>query len=287
MQLIRLGTRCNNACVFCAQADERARGSPEPSEAQILAAIAAVPEGEPIALVGGEPTMHAELPNWIRHARGPAGREVVLQTNARRLAYLSYAQELRSAGLSSVDITLLGSTAPMHDYHTGTPGSFGQTVQGMRHAKACRMRVLVTCVITRSNVRHLADIVRVAHAAGASAIRMRVPVPAGRAREQMVRLGARRFLLDPHLKLAVAQGRRLHVSVSLASLADPSFVDFIADGAEYLAARDRGPDPAVASAQPTGRARPAPGEQRAREHRTGADLKQILPDLFSPATEER
>jgi MoaA/NifB/PqqE/SkfB family radical SAM enzyme len=287
MQLVRLGTRCNNACVFCAQADERARGSPEPSEAQILAAIEAVPEGEPIALVGGEPTMHAELPKWIRYARGSGGREVVLQTNARRLAYLSYAQELRSAGLSAIDVTLLGSTAPMHDYHTGTPGSFGQTVQGMRHAKACGMRVLVTCVITRSNVRHLADIVRVAHAAGGVAIRLQVPVPAGRAREQMVRLWARRFLLEPHLKLAFAQGRRLHVGVSLAGRADPPFVDFIADGVERLAVRDPRPDPAPASAQPTGRARPAPAEQRVREHRTGADLKQILPDLFSPATEER
>ena len=58
----------------------------------------------------------------------------------------------------------------MHDWHTGTEGSFAQTVQGLRHARAERIPAGVTVVITRPSFRHLTEIVRVAHAAGAVAI---------------------------------------------------------------------------------------------------------------------
>lgn len=294
MQLVRLGALCNNACVFCAQAHERAKGTERPSDEGVLSAIKAAAAGtESLGFVGGEPTMHPDLATWIACARNAGIQEIVLQTNARRLAYASYARELRAAGLSAIDVSLLGSSAAMHDYHTGTPGAFAQTVRGMRHARAAAIDVVASCVLTRSNFRHAADIVRVAHAAGATAIRFRFPVLVGRALETPARIAPQASLVEPYLKLAWIQARRLQLGAFLIGAArDPRqpFVDFLADDAERCV-QHQAFTPAVTigvgAEQLQGRARPATSERRVRDRRTGAELQEILPKLFNPASGER
>ncbi len=186
MRRIFLGFACNNGCVFCAQAGLRAawkRDDGGRDVAAIEASIDALTDlapGETVAFVGGEPTVHDELPRWISRAIERGASRVLVQTNGRRLAYAKYAEELAAttAGKSAtlaLDVSLQGSSREMHEHATRAPGSFAQTVLGLRHARGASIAAAVTTVITRANYRHLADIVRLAHASGASAIRF-VPV---------------------------------------------------------------------------------------------------------------
>jgi hypothetical protein len=83
-----------------------------------------------VDFVGGEPTIHDELQEAIGLARRIGFERIGLQTNGRRLAYRSYTELLVTAGLTHVDVSLHGPTAPVHEFHTTVEGSFQQTVAG-------------------------------------------------------------------------------------------------------------------------------------------------------------
>jgi len=210
VRAISLGFACNNACVFCAQGALRVTEPRAGVEAVEQALVEARP-GESVALVGGEPTLFEELPRWIEAlgARGVAS--IVVQTNGRRLAYRAYAARLAATSRAlRLDVSLPGSTAPMHDWHTAVAGSFSQTIAGMRSARAVGIPFGVTIVATRANYRHLSEIVRVAHAVGAAAVHLRPVADVGRAAQGPV--AAPPALLAPHLARALGEARRLGLS---------------------------------------------------------------------------
>ncbi len=218
MRAITVGFACNNACVFCAQGDVRL-ARPAVAEVEIASAIEAIVPGEIVAFLGGEPTLFPALPAWLRaaHARGAA--RIIVQTNGRRLAYRAFARALGEASPRlSLDVSLQGSTTAMHDWHTGAPGSFAQTVQGLRNARAERLPVGVTTVITRSNFRHLADIARVASAASATAIHFVSVAPFGRTARAGGRLVPAPEMVAPYLQRAEAEAARLGLGVQLDSV---------------------------------------------------------------------
>jgi MoaA/NifB/PqqE/SkfB family radical SAM enzyme len=210
MRTITVGFACNNACVFCAQGELRNGAGPLDGGASVALALEAVAFGETVVFLGGEPTLMADLPAWIRAADARGAARVVVQTNGRRLAYRAFTEALREASPRlALDVSLHGSTAPMHDWHTGTAGSFAQTFQGLRNARSARIPVGVTVVVTRSNFRHLAEIARVAHAAGAVAIHFAPVQPFGRALRDRARLAPATDMVLPHLQHAAAEARRL------------------------------------------------------------------------------
>ncbi len=134
-----------------------------------------------IAFVGGEPTLSGNLLEAVSKAKKSGVEWVLLQTNARRLAYPGYAEILARAGVNALDASLQGSTPAMHDYHTQVPGSWTQTMLGLRRAKEAGIVFGISTVVTRSNFRHLEEIVRLAHHWGALAIHWELAQPYGQA----------------------------------------------------------------------------------------------------------
>lgn len=205
MRAIALGLTCNNACIFCAQGDLSVQrpGRPE-------VRLDELEPNEAVAFVGGEPTLVEELPELVREAHTRGARRIVVQTNGRRLAYRAYARKMREASDKlTLDVSLHGSTAPMHEYHTQTPGSFQQTALGIRNASVEGIEVGVTTVVTRSNYRHLVDVVSLVRGLGARAIQFVLAERWGRAAEAADRIIAPRELVDPHLTRAVREAARL------------------------------------------------------------------------------
>jgi len=227
MRAITVGFACNNACVFCAQGDRRAAGE-RPFD--VAARIEEIAPGEAVAFQGGEPTLHDELPAWISAATERGAGRVVVQTNGRRLAYPSYARALREASaVLALDVSLHGATAPMHEYHTGVAGSFAQTIQGLRNARVAGIPFGVTTVITRSSFRHLADIARVAHAAGARAVHFTHALPLGRAARAFCRVIPATEMVAPYLTRAVAEAQRLGMAVPAGDGASPEAAALFAE----------------------------------------------------------
>ena len=205
---VALGFACNNACVFCAQG--RLRDAPPDDDPAIASAVAA---GDTVFFQGGEPTLDADLPGRVARAAASGAALVVVQTNARRLAYSAYTDALARAGGGrlALDVSLHGATHDMHDFHTSARGSFAQTVAGLRQARRARIPAGITVVYTRSSYRHLVDIARIASALGAAAVRFQPVAPLGRASIEPSRLLAPEALARPFVAAAVREAQRLGV----------------------------------------------------------------------------
>ncbi len=234
MQTVWVTLGCNNGCGFCPQREARSDGEPGRFAPDAVAAQVseAARSGQVVALVGGEPTIRPDLLALVALARREGARGVVVQTNGRRLAYAAYSRELTAAGASAVDVSLHGSTASMHDFHTGVAGSFAQTATGLGVARAAGLRVGVTSVLTRSNYRHASEIVRLAATRGASAVHLVLARPVGDA-PLAPSLRPNPTLAAPYLAAAA----RLAQSLGLAVLAEgsashPSLLDLFAGPGE-------------------------------------------------------
>ncbi|MFO0661116.1 MAG: radical SAM protein [Polyangiaceae bacterium] len=215
MRSIVVGFDCNNSCGFCAQGALRQRIATRPIDELKIEVAQTAQRGGSVALVGGEPTLSDDLPSLIAWARASGFSRVLLQTNGRRLSEPGLLASYIDAGLTGLDVSLHGATAAMHEFHTQTASSFRETVLGLTEAKRLGLPVGVTIVITRSNYRNLADIVRLARDLGARAVNLSVARALGSARQSAPPLVPVREMVDPYLIAVVkaANAERMGVVV--------------------------------------------------------------------------
>jgi hypothetical protein len=166
-------------------------------------------ESDEVTLVGGEPTLHAELPAIVARARELQYRRIGLQTNARHVSLDAM------NGLTDLHLSIHGHLASAHDYHTGIEGSFAGAIELLSSARSRGLDIVVTTVLTRSNARGLADLARVLAARGATAWCIAVPRVRGRAAELFDRVVPR---------LGVAMPFALHAVQTAESLRLPTFL---------------------------------------------------------------
>jgi MoaA/NifB/PqqE/SkfB family radical SAM enzyme len=185
---IKLSYACNNACIHCVVADQRdgamaLRGRDWRSTAEVAAELqdAARKGFTLVTFTGGEPTIRADLHVLIRAARA-LGLSVGLQTNGRMLSVDAVRQRLLGMEVRFV-VAVHGPDAAIHDAVTRAPGSFEQTLAGIRGLLEAGEKVTLKTVLSRTNVPHLPALV-----------------------ERLAGLGVRRFNLTfPH---ALGNGRR-------------------------------------------------------------------------------
>ena len=214
LPVVHVGYACTNRCVFCAQGEQRSREL-HPLSSQVLAELQRLAEtgSRSVAFVGGEPTLHSELPNWIGQARTAGFDQIVVQTNGRRLAYSAYARELAALGVTGVEISMAGPRADIHDYHTRVPGSFRQTMRGILSARSAGLRVSSVLVITRSNFRHLTEHVALAGQQGVHALLLSVAARRGSARADFGRVVPRAEAVAHEVRPAAELGGQLGLSL--------------------------------------------------------------------------
>ncbi len=202
---ITVGYACNQGCRFCAQ--RNARGEAEPlSDAEVMERVRrAAASGATVVLTGGEVTLRPALFDWVRAAREAGAARVEVQTNGQMLAYRGFARRLRREGAGAVHVALHGASAAAHDWHTQVPGSFERAVQGIQHAVAAGLRVWVSTVVTRSNFRHLVEIVDLAISLRAYGWRVRPAMLAAPRSTAFQQLVPRYELLAPHLQRACSR----------------------------------------------------------------------------------
>ncbi|MFX1260597.1 MAG: PqqD family peptide modification chaperone [Promethearchaeota archaeon] len=157
---IALTYRCNNECQFCyAFSPHRETKEMTTDEVKriidIIVNEAHVPS---LSFTGGEPTLREDLFELIAYAR-EKGLRVNLITNGRRCADPNFVQRLVQADLNSAQVSIEGPDAKTHDEIAGAPGSFGQTVQGIRNLKETEIYTHCNTTICRPNVDKLEELV--------------------------------------------------------------------------------------------------------------------------------
>jgi radical SAM protein with 4Fe4S-binding SPASM domain len=153
---LALTYRCNNDCAHCYNA--RPREYPEmPTHEwkRILDRLwqLGIPH---VVFTGGEPTLRADLPELIAHAKHN-GQVTGLNTNARRLHDLTYLSELIEAGLDHVQITVESHDPKIHDQMVCARGAWKQTIAGLENALESPLFVMTNTTMLQQNSPFLAE----------------------------------------------------------------------------------------------------------------------------------
>jgi len=141
--------------------EARARVNGAMSPERLRAILDRHRDAEEICFTSGEPTLHPRLIEYVRWCRAAGYRRVSLMTNGRRLSYRPYAIALVHAGLTRVYVSIHGHEAKLHDGLTRAPGSFHQTITGLRVAASLRshgLQLHTSTVLTRRNLSFLTSI---------------------------------------------------------------------------------------------------------------------------------
>lgn len=157
---LKISFDCNNRCRHCVQGDKRALGRPKSISSLKKELKTALKDCQTLVFTGGEPTLNNGLIDMIRAASRMGYQHIQIQTNGRRLAYETFTRACIDAGANEFAIALHGHEPRLHDFLTRVPGSFDQTVQGIKNVRKMGGEVITNTVITKPNYRNLPDIAR-------------------------------------------------------------------------------------------------------------------------------
>lgn len=226
--LIRSGYGCNSACRFCDQVELR-RDVGDRSAEDVMSSIESMDlEKKTVVFSGGEITLRRELSTWVERARERGATRIVIQTNGRMLAYPKLVKRLLRAGGDVFAVALHGHTAVLHDWLTRSEGSFDQAIKGLENLRSAGAVILVNCVMTRSNYRHMPQIVQLAGRYGVAAVRFIWPRPEGDAVAEWPMLEPQPSMVRRYADLASGVGEKLRIRVSFDGSGDEAHME-IAD----------------------------------------------------------
>ncbi|MBI4655463.1 MAG: radical SAM protein [Elusimicrobia bacterium] len=158
---LKIGFDCNNLCDFCAQGDKRSANKMRSlDEIKKILVNAKKQKILGVVFTGGEPTLHPDILDAVKFARGAGFNTIQVQTNGRKFAYYEFCAELKKAGATEMGPSIHGSRARIHDSLTHSKGSFRQVVQGIINSKKLGLFVLTNTVITSRNYQDLPELAR-------------------------------------------------------------------------------------------------------------------------------
>jgi MoaA/NifB/PqqE/SkfB family radical SAM enzyme len=211
---LKVGFACNNRCHFCVQGEKRLKWGEKPADELRRVLEQGRPDFDGVVFTGGEPTLRRDLPDLVGLARDLGYRTIQIQTNGRMFAHRSYAKLLVERGANEFSPALHGHVPALHDYLTSAPGSFAQTVAGIRNLKALGQCVLTNTVVTKPNYRHLPEIARLLVSLGVDQFQFAFVHPVGTAQKEFAGIVPRMELLAPWLKQGLEVGKSAGVRVS-------------------------------------------------------------------------
>lgn len=160
--IVNLTYRCNNHCRFCAIGNRIKENLPLETVLEILARYHAQGITQ-LDLDGGEPSLHPDLLAIVSRAREMGFAPVSVTTNGRRLAYRDFARALLKAGVNNLLFSIHGPTAASHEAETQAPGSFEETMEGLKNVLELRgpgVTVAVNTTLSEGNFRSLPELAR-------------------------------------------------------------------------------------------------------------------------------
>lgn len=155
---LKVGFQCNNRCLFCVQGNRR-YSCPNKSDQEVKKILKRMKKNhDGVVFTGGEPTVRKELVDWVRYAKKLGYQFIQIQTNGRMFSYKDYCKALIKAGANEFSPAIHGGNAKIHDSQTQAPGSFKQTVQGIKNLRELDQYILTNSVITRMNYKDLPNL---------------------------------------------------------------------------------------------------------------------------------
>jgi len=210
---IKVGFRCNNHCLFCAQGNNRnIYADKETGEIKGILREARK-DCDAVIFTGGEPTIRKDIIELVSFASKLKFKVIQIQSNGRMFCYAKFCDEIIKAGATEFSPALHGHTAGLHDYLTRSQGSFNQTVSGIRNLRARNQMVLTNTVVTKSNYRHLPEIAKLLTDLGVCQFQFAFVHPIGSVLDNFGSIVPRMKLVEPYIKDGLDIGIKAGVTV--------------------------------------------------------------------------
>jgi His-Xaa-Ser system radical SAM maturase HxsC len=148
---------------MCPCSDKQRQVGSVAQVAEIKYGLEQLPSDIPnIIITGGEPFLMRESIFEVLDTikRNFEYTDVLLLTNARALASKAFCQSFIASfpEQATIGIPLHGHTAALHDFITQAPGSFEQTVTGLKRLSANRIKIELRIVVSKLNAEHIGDL---------------------------------------------------------------------------------------------------------------------------------
>lgn len=163
--------KCNNRCLICSNHSRFLQFKPE-TIGGLIERIKRFSQGkkeflddykDAFSITGGEPTLYHSLPLLIKKIDDFfPGLRITCLSNGRMFSYLDYAKQIMQLDVNlELVIPVHGHNAKLHDRITMVPGSFKQTIEGIRNVLKLKKRnqfLEIRIVIHRLNYKFLGRI---------------------------------------------------------------------------------------------------------------------------------
>jgi len=154
-----VGYYCNNNCIFCSEADEYLEHLKEKSLLEVKKELQTIRKYyDFVSVMGREPTIRSDILEILEYAKSLKFRQVGITTNGRLLSIPNFAKAILATGVNQIGISLAGASAKTHDFQTQVPGSFDQTLQGIKNIlkyKKPNVSLLINLPLNKLNYQEL------------------------------------------------------------------------------------------------------------------------------------
>lgn len=146
-----LNYACNNRCKWCyaAPAEFKPDYMPLENAKRFLKLMQSLGIND-IGIIGGEPTLHKQLPEIICFAK-KLGFAVTLYSNGRLLSNKEFAQKIKTVGTDFVNISIQSLDKKNHDKQCNAKGAFEETVKGIENCFKQGFAVNLETVLSHTN----------------------------------------------------------------------------------------------------------------------------------------
>ncbi len=157
--------KCNSNCIIC-PSPEYMRRKGEPANIDSLIDIAGhIPANAPhITITGGEPFLAGkDIFRLLSCCKEKfIGTEFLILTNGRVFSIREYSKLLCETVPENtyIGIPIHGATPEIHDLITQAPGSFHQTLAGLKRLYKLGLKLELRIVVCRTNVSNIEDIAK-------------------------------------------------------------------------------------------------------------------------------
>lgn len=128
------GFHCNNNCIFCSESDEYLLSLKQKSLDEIKKDLREIRQKfDFVSIMGREPSIRPDILEIIKYAKKLEFRQLGITSNGRMFSIPSFTKSVLAEGVNQIGISLSGATAAVHDKQTQVPGSFNQTIAGIKN----------------------------------------------------------------------------------------------------------------------------------------------------------
>lgn len=164
--------RCQNRCGHCYMGDRLDRGmTMSLAKANQLISYCFRLGAEYLTFVGGEPTLHLDLPHMVEHAVKTGYKKVMIDTNG--LLVDRIINNIPPDQLFYVRVSLDGSMATIHDKVRGK-GSFDKAIDAIKRLVQTGYHVRVTTTVFQFSLMDAPGILRLAEDLGVELVNFHI-----------------------------------------------------------------------------------------------------------------